>query len=46
MESPDAGRHGIDVGGMDPAIAPGTDFFLYANGTWLRDTEIPADQAG
>ena len=44
--SPDAGLHGIDVAGMDPSIAPGDDFFLYANGAWVKDTEIPADQAG
>ncbi|HSP18359.1 MAG TPA: M13 family peptidase, partial [Myxococcaceae bacterium] len=42
----DAGTHGIDVAGMDPSVPPGKDFFLYANGSWLRDTEIPPDQAG
>ena len=30
---------------MDRSVAPGNDFFLYANGTWLKDTEIPADQS-
>ncbi len=44
--APDAGTHGIDVAGMDPSVRPGDDFFLYANGTWVRDTEIPADQSG
>jgi predicted metalloendopeptidase len=29
---------------MDPAIAPGDDFFAYANGTWVKRTEIPADR--
>ena len=28
--------------GVDPAIRPGDDFFGYANGVWLRNTEIPA----
>ncbi|HVP59743.1 MAG TPA: M13 family metallopeptidase [Myxococcaceae bacterium] len=39
----DAGTHGIDVAGMDRSVAPGDDFFLYANGTWVKTTEIPAD---
>ena len=28
--------------GIDPSIQPGDDFFAYANGSWLRATEIPA----
>src|SRR3984957_5635118 len=36
---------GPDVAGMDPATAPGNDFFRYANGAWLNATEIPADRA-
>ena len=35
---------GIDLAGMDRSIAPGDDFFAYANGTWIRNTEIPADR--
>ncbi len=27
---------------VDPAIRPGDDFFAYANGSWLRETAIPA----
>ena len=46
LAPPGAGAHGIDVAGMDPTVAPGDDFFLYANGTWLKHTEIPADQSG
>jgi putative endopeptidase len=34
---------GIDVSGMDRSVAPGASFFAYANGTWLRSNEIPAD---
>jgi predicted metalloendopeptidase len=30
-------------GGMDTALAPGVDFFAYANGGWLNTTEIPGD---
>lgn len=28
--------------GVDTTVAPGDDFFAYANGSWLRATEIPA----
>ena len=31
--------------GMNPQIAPGDDFFGYANGGWVAKTEIPKDQA-
>jgi putative endopeptidase len=31
--------------GMDPAVVPGNDFFDYANGGWLKSTEIPADRS-
>ena len=37
---------GLDLEGIDKAVAPGNDFFAYANGTWLKNTEIPADKAG
>jgi predicted metalloendopeptidase len=30
---------------MDRSVKPGDDFFRYANGTWLRMTEIPADRS-
>jgi len=36
---------GIDLDGMDKAVAPGDDFFRYANGTWLKTAEIPADRS-
>jgi len=36
----------IDKAGMDLAVKPGDDFYKYANGTWLRTTEIPADRSG
>jgi putative endopeptidase len=31
--------------GMDRSIVPGNAFFDYANGGWLRTTEIPPDRA-
>jgi putative endopeptidase len=38
--------HGIAVRNMDPKVAPGNDFYLYANGAWIARTRIPADRAG
>ena len=37
--------HGLDVAGMDTAVAPGDDFNAYTNGGWLKATEIPADKS-
>jgi predicted metalloendopeptidase len=37
---------GIELAGMDRTVRPQDDFYAYANGAWLRDTEIPADQFG
>jgi putative endopeptidase len=33
------------LGGMDLSIAPGDDFFRYANGGWLKQVQIPPDRA-
>ena len=38
------GSFGIDLAARDTAVDPGDNFFLYANGSWLRTTEIPADR--
>ncbi len=40
-----AERHGIDLAGMDKSVKPGDDFYGYANGTWIKTHEIPADRA-
>ncbi len=31
---------------MDTTVSPTVDFFEYANGTWLKDTKIPAAYSG
>ncbi|MDB5474563.1 MAG: Metallopeptidase [Phenylobacterium sp.] len=36
---------GVDLAGMDRAVAPGDDFFAYANGGWEKTAEIPADRS-
>src|SRR5262249_25304729 len=38
-------HHGIVVANMDRSVNPGDDFFHYANGDWIKRTEIPADRA-
>lgn len=43
---PELGTYGFDAGGMDSSVKAGDNFFEYANGTWLRDTAIPADKSG
>ena len=43
---PELGSFGFDLTGMDKTVAPGDDFFGYANGNWVKNTEIPADRSG
>jgi putative endopeptidase len=40
-----AGDHALDFAGIDRSVAPGDDFFRYANGNWLAKTEIPPDRS-
>ena len=42
---PTFGDFGVDEAGMDKSIAPGDDFYGYVNGTWAKNTPIPADKA-
>ena len=30
---------------MDRSVLPGDDFFEYANGTWIKNNQIPADKS-
>jgi predicted metalloendopeptidase len=36
---------GIDLEAIDRSVVPGDDFFAYANGAWIKSTEIPADRS-
>lgn len=36
---------GPDLAGMDHSVAPGDDFFQFANGGWLKSTDIPEDRS-
>ncbi len=42
---PEIGSFGFDVSGMDRSVAPGEDWVQFANGTYLRTLEIPADRS-
>lgn len=42
---PQIGAFGFDEKGMDKSVAPGDDFYAYANGTWAKNTPIPADKS-
>lgn len=36
---------GIDQSGFDESVRPQDDFFDYVNGSWVQNTEMPADKA-
>jgi len=36
---------GINLAAMDKSVKPGDDFYAYANGTWMKTSEIPADRS-
>src|SRR4029453_6779600 len=42
---PTYGTFGFDTAGMDTTVLPGDNFYQYANGTWAKDTPIPADKS-
>src|SRR5271170_2054800 len=46
QDAPKAKTHGIATANMDPSVKPGDNFYEYANGDWIKRTEIPPDRAG
>ena len=44
-DKPEIGDFGFDTTGMDKSVLPGNDFYAYANGTWAKNTAIPADKS-
>lgn len=42
---PQLGTYGFDTAGMDRSANPGDSFYQYANGTWAKTTQIPADRS-
>ena len=37
-------QFGIDKSAQDPSVRPQDDFYQFVNGTWLKNTPIPADK--
>jgi len=42
---PTYGIFGFDSAGMDRTVLPGDNFYQFANGTWAKNTAIPADKS-
>lgn len=42
---PQYGTYGFDAVGMDVSVNPGDNFYLFANGAWVKNTPIPADKS-
>jgi len=38
-------KSGIELANFDRSVRPQDDFYRYVNGTWLKNTPIPADKA-
>jgi len=45
QSAPKFGKWGVDLTSLDKAVKPGDNFFLYINGGWLKDAQIPADRS-
>ncbi len=39
------GDFGFDAAGIDRSVLPGDNFYQFANGTWAKNTAIPADKS-
>jgi putative endopeptidase len=44
QDAPKSDTHGIASANMDRSVKPGDDFYRYANGDWIKRTEIPPDR--
>ena len=45
LEAAPSASSAIDLAGIDRSVAPGDDFFAWANGSWMKSAEIPADRS-
>jgi putative endopeptidase len=45
QQAPAPETHGIVVANLDRSVKPGDDFYRFANGGWIKRTEIPPDRA-
>ncbi len=46
QDTPVPETHGIVVANIDRTVKPGDDFYSFANGEWIKRTQIPPDRAG
>lgn len=44
QDAPKQETHGIVVANIDASVKPGDNFYLYANGNWIKRNEIPPDR--
>jgi endothelin-converting enzyme/putative endopeptidase len=44
QQTPPKDAHGIALSHIDRTVNPGDDFYRFANGKWLKQTEIPGDR--
>jgi endothelin-converting enzyme/putative endopeptidase len=44
QSTPAVSTHGIALDKLDRSVNPGDDFYGFANGEWLKNTEIPPDR--
>src|SRR5438093_11244426 len=42
---PEYGTFGFDATGMNKSVKAGESFYQFANGTWAKNTPIPADKS-
>ena len=42
---PSASASGLDLSAMDRKVAPGDDFYAFANGSWFATAQIPPDRS-
>ena len=45
QNTPAPETHGVALANLDLSVKPGDDFYQYANGAWIKHTEIPPDRA-
>lgn len=45
LAAPPTAGSKLDLGGIDHAVAPGNDFYRYANGAWIATAVIPPDRS-
>ena len=44
-QQPSARVLGVETRNLDKSVRPQDDFYRYVNGTWLKNTQIPADRS-